>query len=337
MAAKQKHGLEDDERFAHAADGPDVPTTGGRKKRKLKIDPRFKGALDDERFGLAQGKVDKRGRKVDKNAQAESLAPFYELDDGLTAPGARGGPSSTRRCAARMMTVRRRRRRRPDGSSGDEQRRAGGGRGARLGRGPAADARHRRGERRGREARRHRPGVEALPRAGPLGDAPVALPAGRPVLPSRGVRVGVRRAGDGAGGEVRAGRHLRGRRAGRVGLRVDERRGGRGLRRREAAGLRAQEAAAVLRRRDVRRARDGRGRLRVRRRRRDRSDVRAPEPVVHPRRDDLRRRDEARRGHVRRGRTSRPRRTSAPRASRRRSSAPSTTTTATASTPSRRC
>ena len=84
MAAKQKHGLEDDERFAHAATDPTF--RGGRKKRKLKIDPRFKGALDDERFGLAQGKVDKRGRKVDKNAQAESLAPFYELDDGLTAP-----------------------------------------------------------------------------------------------------------------------------------------------------------------------------------------------------------------------------------------------------------
>ena len=84
MAAKQKHGLEDDERFAHATTDPTF--RGGRKKRKLKIDPRFKGALDDERFGLAQGKVDKRGRKVDKNAQAESLAPFYELDDGLTAP-----------------------------------------------------------------------------------------------------------------------------------------------------------------------------------------------------------------------------------------------------------
>ena len=84
MAAKQKHGLEDDERFAHAATDPTF--RGGRKKRKLKIDPRFKGALDDERFGLAQGKVDKRGRRVDKNAQAESLAPFYELDDGLTAP-----------------------------------------------------------------------------------------------------------------------------------------------------------------------------------------------------------------------------------------------------------
>ena len=84
IATKQKHGLEDDERFAHAATDPTF--RGGRKKRKLKIDPRFKGALDDERFGLAQGKVDKRGRKVDKNAQAESLAPFYELDDGLTAP-----------------------------------------------------------------------------------------------------------------------------------------------------------------------------------------------------------------------------------------------------------
>ena len=69
---------------SHAATDPTF--RGGRKKRKLKIDPRFKGALDDDRFGLAQGKVDKRGRKVDKNAQAESLAPFYELDDGLTAP-----------------------------------------------------------------------------------------------------------------------------------------------------------------------------------------------------------------------------------------------------------
>ena len=54
--------------------GPDV--RGGRKKRKLKIDPRFKGALDDERFGLAQGKVGKRDAKVDRAARA-SLAPFY--------------------------------------------------------------------------------------------------------------------------------------------------------------------------------------------------------------------------------------------------------------------
>ena len=35
MAAKQKHGLEDDERFAHAATDPTF--RGGRKKRKLKI------------------------------------------------------------------------------------------------------------------------------------------------------------------------------------------------------------------------------------------------------------------------------------------------------------
>ena len=70
----------------------------------------------------------------------------------------------------------------------------------------------------------------------------------------------------------------------------------------DAEKLRAYElknVAAVLRRRSFpRRGGDGRGRLHVRRRRRDRSDVRAPEPVVHPRRDDLRRRAEARRGHV---------------------------------------
>jgi hypothetical protein len=83
LASKQKHGLEDDARFTHAATDPTF--RGGRKKHKLKIDPRFKGALEDDRFGIAQGKVDKRGRKVDKSEQGESLAPFYELDDGLTS------------------------------------------------------------------------------------------------------------------------------------------------------------------------------------------------------------------------------------------------------------
>ena len=77
--------MEHDERFAHIASDPTFKP--GRKKHRVKIDERFKGALDDKKFGLAAAPVDKRGKKVKKQSQRETLAPFYELEE----PASKGG------------------------------------------------------------------------------------------------------------------------------------------------------------------------------------------------------------------------------------------------------
>ena len=78
-APKARHPIEDDARFAHIRTDPTFKA--GRKKHKVRIDERFKGALDDAKFGLAAAPIDKRGKKVSKKSQRETLAPFYELED----------------------------------------------------------------------------------------------------------------------------------------------------------------------------------------------------------------------------------------------------------------
>ena len=73
--------MERDERFAHVATDPTFRKRG--KKKKVRLDKRFEGALTDERFGVASGPTDKRGKKTKKRSQGESLAPFYELEQPL--------------------------------------------------------------------------------------------------------------------------------------------------------------------------------------------------------------------------------------------------------------
>eukprot|EP00629_Pelagomonadales_sp_RCC1024_P003133 CAMPEP_0119270722 /NCGR_PEP_ID=MMETSP1329-20130426/7612_1 /TAXON_ID=114041 /ORGANISM="Genus nov. species nov., Strain RCC1024" /LENGTH=497 /DNA_ID=CAMNT_0007270753 /DNA_START=168 /DNA_END=1658 /DNA_ORIENTATION=- len=73
--------MENDERFAHIATDPTFRKRG--RKKKVKLDKRFEGALTDERFSVSSGPVDKRGGKTKKKAPGEELKPFYELEQPL--------------------------------------------------------------------------------------------------------------------------------------------------------------------------------------------------------------------------------------------------------------
>ncbi|KAI6244061.1 ESF1-like protein [Aphelenchoides fujianensis] len=50
-----------------------------KKEKKVKVDPRFRSMFEDEEFSATRGKVDKRGRPLDRKAH-EKLDNVYEMD-----------------------------------------------------------------------------------------------------------------------------------------------------------------------------------------------------------------------------------------------------------------